>query len=116
MKIIFLLFALIAAVYGGGSQCKLLQKKSSFNHICSSSDDICSVKPSWEDCEAQTTYHGFTFNAAAGNCEELTFTGCKPSGNLFTKLEDCESVCVSGDTKLGSALLFMLAYGPRAQT
>ena len=63
--------------------------------------DVCSSKPSWEDCEDKTTYQGFTFNGTIGVCEALTFTGCKPGGNFFKKMEDCESVCVSGDTKLG---------------
>ena len=64
-------------------------------------DEICSSKPSWEDCEVKTTYKGFTFNEATGVCEALTFSGCKATGNLFKTLEDCESVCVSGDAKLG---------------
>ena len=67
------------------------------------SDDICSLKPYWEDCEVKKTYHGFTFNGATGICEALTFGGCKPSGNLFKTLEACESVCVSGGATLGNA-------------
>ena len=67
-------------------------------------DEICSSKPSWEDCEVKTTYQGFTFNGATGVCEAITFTGCKPSGNLFKTLEGCESVCVSGGNKLGSGI------------
>ena len=101
MKIIFLLFVLIAAVYGGGSQCKLLQKNHHSIIFVLPSDDICSLKPSWENCEGKTTKKGFTFNGATGVCEEITFTGCKPSGNLFQTLDVCESVCLSGGGKLG---------------
>ena len=102
MKIIFLLFALVAAVYGGGNHCKLYKKNRHLIKFILPLDDICSLKPSWENCEVKTTYQGFTFNEATGVCEALTFTGCKPSGNLFKKLDDCESVCVSGDAKLGA--------------
>ena len=101
MKIIFLLFVLIAVVYGGGSQCKLFLKISFLIKSILPADDICSRKPLWEDCEVKTTYQGFTFNEATGVCEALTFSGCKASGNLFKTLEGCESVCVSGDAKLG---------------
>ena len=70
------------------------------------SDDVCNLKPSWEDCEVKTTKQGFTFNGATGVCEPLTFTGCKPGGNLFKSLESCESVCVSGGNKLGDFFNF----------
>ena len=71
------------------------------NQIYFPSDDVCSLKPSWENCEVKTTQQGFTFNSATGVCEKLTYIGCTPSGNLFNSLEQCESVCLSGGAKLG---------------
>ena len=102
MKIVFFIFSLIAAVYGGGSQCKLWLEKLKNNQIFCFSDDVCSLKPSWNNCQVETTQYGFTFNGATGACEALIFTGCEPSGNFFNRLAECESICLEGDVKLGA--------------
>lgn len=54
--------------------------------------DVCNHPKDTGSCEKVISK--WYYDRATARCQEFTFGGCDGSGNRFSSVEECESVCV----------------------
>lgn len=59
--------------------------------------DVCSQPLDPGPCTQN--YIKYYYDAVSGRCEQFSYGGCEGSGNRFSTIEECETLCVTHEEK-----------------